>query len=53
MALAPLIIRWTRTRIERHATRLRAVHRVRPQGATLKHPGWKNGYVECEPFPVE
>jgi hypothetical protein len=23
------------------------------RGATLKHPGWKNGHVEWEPFPVD
>jgi len=23
------------------------------KGATLKHPGWKNGEVEWEPFPVD
>jgi hypothetical protein len=23
------------------------------KGATLQHPGWKNGHVEREPFPVD
>jgi hypothetical protein len=53
MALAPLIIRWgpdASSHLLRHNARCGVCgHR----GATLKHPGWKNGHVEWEPFPVD
>ena len=53
MALAPLIIRWGP---DASSDMLRWCARCTVcghKGATLQGPGWKNGYVEWEPFPVE
>jgi hypothetical protein len=49
MALAPLIIRWGPDASSDGARCTVCGHK----GATLKHPGWKNGEVEWEPFPVD
>ena len=53
MALAPLIIRWGP---DASSDMLRQCARCTVcghKGATLQGPGWKNGEVEWEPFPVE
>src|SRR5882672_9482186 len=53
MALAPLIIRWgpdTSSDMLRQCARCTVCGH---KGATLKHPGWKNGVVEWEPFPTK
>jgi hypothetical protein len=50
IAIAPLIIRWGP---DSSSDMLRACARCTVcghKGATLKHPGWKNGEVEWEPF---
>jgi hypothetical protein len=53
MAIAPLIIRWgpdTSSDMLRRCARCTVCGH---KGATLQGPGWKNGEVEWEPFPVE
>jgi hypothetical protein len=53
MALAPLIIRWgpdTSSEMLRQCARCTVCGH---KGATLQHPGWKDGEVEWEPFPIE
>jgi len=53
MALAPLIIRWGPDASSDMLRRCARCTVCGHKGATLQGPGWKNGHVEWEPFPVE
>jgi hypothetical protein len=53
MALAPLVIRWGRGVSSDKLRRCARCTVCGHKGATLQHPGWKNGHVEREPFPVD
>ena len=53
MALAPLIIRLGADASSEVLRRCARCTICGHKGATLKHPGWKNGEVEQEPFPTD
>jgi len=52
-SLAPLIIRWGPDASSDMLRRCARCNVCGHKGATLQGPGWKNGEVEWEPFPVD
>ena len=52
MALAPLIIRWGSDASSDMLRQCACCTVCGHKGATLQGPGWKNGEIEWEPFPV-